>query len=383
MPWAELTSAWSLRWMTNDASRPSVVCCRTFWSILSYLTPLLVASFTPSSTANATAKIANADARMIPLVRRKAPLPRIEYARHIRTFRRLSQDLAEDSIHPAARLRFGDTRTVHDLEHPGWAANLIAAGQLQSGEHVLVVVDEPLSDCGSELAAAVRDAGGQAQLQLWAGERPLAAPPPAVSEAASGIDLCLFLVAGATRRRGWSAHGAAPSRDGARRPGDLPRAGRPGAPARRAFPARARPGTACSRSPRTARGRRRRSHQGASRNRPAPQGHRTGVAHGRPAPAARGDGELPRRRGLHSAARGRCGRRARRRPHRPVHRGRPRRRAGDDPVRRGTCAVDRGRSRSRDAGRTRRRSGRVRARHRRARHRPQPRGLTERSRDAR
>jgi hypothetical protein len=58
---------------------------------------------------------------------------------------------------------------------------------------VLVVVDEPLADCGSELAAAVRDAGGQPQLELWAGDRPLAAPPPAVSEAASGIDLCFFL----------------------------------------------------------------------------------------------------------------------------------------------------------------------------------------------
>jgi len=82
---------------------------------------------------------------------------------------------------------------VHDLEHPAWAANLIAAGRLQSGEHVLVVVDEPLAACGSELAAAVRDAGGQPQLELWAGDRPLAAPPPAIAEAANAIDLCLFL----------------------------------------------------------------------------------------------------------------------------------------------------------------------------------------------
>ena len=82
---------------------------------------------------------------------------------------------------------------MHDLEHPGWATNLIAAGQLQPGERVLVVVDEPLAACGSELAAAVRDAGGQPQLELWAGDRPLAAPPPAVSEAASGVDLCFFL----------------------------------------------------------------------------------------------------------------------------------------------------------------------------------------------
>ena len=82
---------------------------------------------------------------------------------------------------------------MNDLGHQGWAANLIAAGQLQSGEHVLVVVDEPLADCGSELAAAVRDAGGQPQLELWAGDRPLAEPPPAIAEAASGIDLCFFL----------------------------------------------------------------------------------------------------------------------------------------------------------------------------------------------
>ena len=76
---------------------------------------------------------------------------------------------------------------MRDVEHPDWAANLIAAGQLQSGEHVLVVVDEPLAACGSELVAAVRDAGGHPQLELWAGDRPLAAPPPAISEAANEV----------------------------------------------------------------------------------------------------------------------------------------------------------------------------------------------------
>ncbi len=80
-----------------------------------------------------------------------------------------------------------------ELEHPGWATNLIAAGRLRSGEYVLVVVDEPLAACGSELAAAVQDAGGRPQLELWAGDRPLASPPPAVSKAASGVDLCLFM----------------------------------------------------------------------------------------------------------------------------------------------------------------------------------------------
>jgi hypothetical protein len=82
---------------------------------------------------------------------------------------------------------------VREYEPPAWATNLIRAGQLQPGERVLVVVDEPLAACGSELAAAVQDAGGQAQLELWAGDRPLAAPPPAVAEAAKGVDLCLFL----------------------------------------------------------------------------------------------------------------------------------------------------------------------------------------------
>ena len=82
---------------------------------------------------------------------------------------------------------------MDDPGHPGWAANLIGAGGLQPGEHVLVVVDEPLAACGSELAAAVLDAGGLPQLELWAGDRPLAAPPPAVSQAANGVDLCFFL----------------------------------------------------------------------------------------------------------------------------------------------------------------------------------------------
>lgn len=73
-----------------------------------------------------------------------------------------------------------------EYEPPAWATNLIRAGRLQPGERVLVVVDEPLAACGSELSAAVQEAGGQPQLELWAGDRPLAAPPPAVSEAANG-----------------------------------------------------------------------------------------------------------------------------------------------------------------------------------------------------
>ena len=75
----------------------------------------------------------------------------------------------------------------------GWCRNLIQAGGLRSRERVLVVVDEPLVEEGSELAAAMREAGGEPQLELWVGERPLAEPPPAVAEAAQQADLYFFL----------------------------------------------------------------------------------------------------------------------------------------------------------------------------------------------
>ncbi len=79
------------------------------------------------------------------------------------------------------------------LRHPGWCVNLIEAAGLQSGEQVLVVVDEPLLEEGSQLAAAVADAGGQAHLELWTGPRPLSEPPPAVLEAADSSSLAYFL----------------------------------------------------------------------------------------------------------------------------------------------------------------------------------------------
>jgi hypothetical protein len=75
----------------------------------------------------------------------------------------------------------------------GWCRNLIQAGGMRPGERVLVVVDEPLVEEGSELAAAVREAGGEPQLELWVGERPLAEPPAAVAEAAQQADLYFFL----------------------------------------------------------------------------------------------------------------------------------------------------------------------------------------------
>jgi 2,5-dihydroxypyridine 5,6-dioxygenase len=71
------------------------------------------------------------------------------------------------------------------LAHPGWCQNLVAAGRLQRGERVLVVVDEPLLEQGSQLMAAVADAGGRPRLELWSGK-----PPVAV---AAEVDLSLFL----------------------------------------------------------------------------------------------------------------------------------------------------------------------------------------------
>lgn len=64
---------------------------------------------------------------------------------------------------------------------------------MQPGERVLVVVDEPLTVEGSELAAAVKDAGGAPRLELWAGERPLANAPPGVLEGGAEADVSFFI----------------------------------------------------------------------------------------------------------------------------------------------------------------------------------------------
>ena len=79
------------------------------------------------------------------------------------------------------------------LGHPGWCENLLQAGGLKAGERVLVVVDEPLAIEGAQLAAAVKDAGGEPRLELWAGERPMTSAPPAVLDGARAADLSLFL----------------------------------------------------------------------------------------------------------------------------------------------------------------------------------------------
>jgi hypothetical protein len=79
------------------------------------------------------------------------------------------------------------------LGHPGWCENLVAAGRVQTGERVLVVVDEPLVEEGAQLLAAVADAGARPQLELWSGSRPLEHPPPGALAAARDAHLLLFL----------------------------------------------------------------------------------------------------------------------------------------------------------------------------------------------
>lgn len=78
--------------------------------------------------------------------------------------------------------------------HPGWCENLVAAGGLKQDERVLVVVDEPLLEEGSQLAAAVKEAGGEPRLEVWAGDpRPLRDAPPGVLEAGHEADLSFFI----------------------------------------------------------------------------------------------------------------------------------------------------------------------------------------------
>ncbi len=69
----------------------------------------------------------------------------------------------------------------------------MTASALRPGERVLVVVDEPLAEQGSELAAAVTDADASVELRLWAGERPFRRVPPDIEEAAQAADVLYSL----------------------------------------------------------------------------------------------------------------------------------------------------------------------------------------------
>jgi hypothetical protein len=69
-------------------------------------------------------------------------------------------------------------------EMPGWCRNVIEAARLHSGEEVVVYVDEPLVEQGSQLATAVKEAGARPTFELWAGERPMSNAPPAILAAA-------------------------------------------------------------------------------------------------------------------------------------------------------------------------------------------------------
>ena len=77
--------------------------------------------------------------------------------------------------------------------HPGWCLNLIGAVRVAPNEQVIVVVDEPLAEEGSQLVAALADEGARAQLLLWTGERPLAHAPPEILAAAQKADVSLHI----------------------------------------------------------------------------------------------------------------------------------------------------------------------------------------------
>jgi Thermophilic metalloprotease (M29) len=80
------------------------------------------------------------------------------------------------------------------IVYPGWCRNLIEAGRVEEGERVLVVVDEPLVEEGAQLADAVRAAGAEPRLELWAAEeRPMAHAPAVALEGARNASLVLFL----------------------------------------------------------------------------------------------------------------------------------------------------------------------------------------------
>src|SRR5215207_7307441 len=82
---------------------------------------------------------------------------------------------------------------MRDYEPPGWCRNLIDASGLRAGEEVLVFVDEPLVEQGSQLATAVKEAGGRPTFELWAGDRPMTRAPQPILDAAERATLSFLL----------------------------------------------------------------------------------------------------------------------------------------------------------------------------------------------
>jgi 2,5-dihydroxypyridine 5,6-dioxygenase len=76
---------------------------------------------------------------------------------------------------------------------PGWCRNLLEAGRLRPDEEVLVFVDEPLVEHGSQLSTAVKEAGGRPTFELWAGDRPMSHAPERILAAAQRATLAFFL----------------------------------------------------------------------------------------------------------------------------------------------------------------------------------------------
>jgi hypothetical protein len=76
---------------------------------------------------------------------------------------------------------------------PGWCLNLVRHAQVAAGERASVLVDEPLEREGGQLADALREAGAEARLVLWAGERPFEHAPAEATDAAASSDVGFHL----------------------------------------------------------------------------------------------------------------------------------------------------------------------------------------------
>jgi 2,5-dihydroxypyridine 5,6-dioxygenase len=78
----------------------------------------------------------------------------------------------------------------------GWIQNLLAAAAFDPADPVLVLVDDPNREVGDELATAVREAGGDAELAYWSGaDRPWPAAPAPLIDAAGRATLCFYIAA--------------------------------------------------------------------------------------------------------------------------------------------------------------------------------------------